>query len=221
VVRNLPLTRLFKDSEPHPDLNVDGFKLVYAGLILPERGINVLLEALQLLHRQGIEDVHLFLIGPDTSLDYMHEIESFAQDHELANQVHLMGYVFHDQIKHYLANANVGLLPGLPTRQFRNPAIATKLLEYMLCALPVLSVDHAHHRVFIEEADCGLLVPFADSSAHAEAILWLRDNPDEAEAMGQRGRRLILEKYTWEMEQSRLLDFYRDLLAGEREFDES
>jgi glycosyltransferase involved in cell wall biosynthesis len=207
------LTQLFADPQPHPDLDVDGFKLVYAGLILPERGINVLLEALHLLHQQGIRDVDLFLIGPDTSPAYMQEIESYAQGHQLSGQVRLMGYVPHDQIKNYLANAHVGLLPGLPTRQFRNPAIATKLLEYMLCGLPILSVDHAHHRVFIEEADCGLLVPFEDPSAHAEAILWLMENPEKAEAMGHRGRKLILEKYTWEMEQSRLLAFYQELLA--------
>ncbi len=212
VVRNLPLSQLFADPQPHPALDVEGFKLLYVGLILPERGINILLEALDLLHTQGIRDVYLFLIGPDTSPAYMQEIETFARSHELSDQVRLLGYILHDQIKHYLANAHVGLLPGLPTRQFRNPAIATKLLEYMLSELPILGVDHAHHRVFVEEADCGLLVPFADPAAHAEAILWLREHPEQARAMGQRGRALILERYTWEMEQDRLLEFYQDLL---------
>lgn len=212
IVRNLPFAGLFEDPQPHPALDVDGFRLIYVGLIMPERAIGVLLEALHLLRQQRIENVHLFLIGPDTSPAYTREIERYAQSHKLADQVRLLGYVPHDQLKHYLANANVGLLPGLPTRQFRNWNIATKLLEYMLCELPILGVAHDHHRVFVEEADCGLLVPFEDPAAHAEAILWLRDHPEQARAMGQRGRALVLERYTWEMEQTQLIEFYQELL---------
>jgi glycosyltransferase involved in cell wall biosynthesis len=110
-----------------------------------------------------------------------------------------------------LANADVGLVPGLRTRQFANPGISTKLLEYMLCRLPVISVDHVHHQAFIQECDCGLIVPPTDISAHANAILWMRDNLEAARAMGQRGRAMVLARYTWEQEQAQLLSFYETL----------
>lgn len=215
VVRNMPFTSLFEGAKPHPVLDVDGFKLIYVGLILPVRGINVLLTTMQILRQQGQRDVHLFLVGPETSPAYMQEFHTFVQNHQLADQVHWLGYVPHDQIKHYLTNAHVGMLPGLRTRQSRNPGIATKLLEYMLCGLPIISVDHPHHTIYIEECDCGLIVSPQDASAHAEAILWLRDHPDKARAMGQRGRDMVRDHYTWEREQSQLLTFYRALLQTE------
>jgi glycosyltransferase involved in cell wall biosynthesis len=211
VLRNLPFATLFENAEPHPALDVDGFKLIYVGLILPKRGIDVLLAAMQILRQQGQKDVHLFLIGPDTSPAYIQEIQALVRDHQLFDQVHWLGYVPHDQIKHYLANAHVGLVPGAPTRQYRNPGISTKLLEYMLCGLPIVSVDRPHHLVYLEESNCGLAVPLGDAPAHAEAILWLRDHPHEARTMGLRGRAMVLDHYTWEREQSRLLEFYQKL----------
>ena len=202
IVRNLPFATLFEGAEPHPLLDVDGFKLIYVGLILPKRGINVLMDAMRLLREQGHTDVHLFLIGPDTSPAYIQEILTFAQTHQLANQVRWLGYVPHDQLKHYLANADASVAPGLHTRQYKNQSIATKLFEYMLSGLPIVSADHSQWRLYIEESHCGLVVPPQDASAHAEAILWLRDHPQEARTMGQRGQAMVLDHYTWEQELS-------------------
>jgi glycosyltransferase involved in cell wall biosynthesis len=213
VVRNLPLASLFEGVQPHPALDVEGLRLIYAGLILPRRGIDVLVEAMRLLRQQGYQDVYLFLAGPDTSPAYRREIEAFVQTHQLAEQIRWLGYVPHDQVKHYLANADVGLVPGLRTHQTSRPSLSTKLFEYMLSALPVVAADHAYHRVYIEECDCGRIVPTTDADALAEAIVWLRDHPDQARAMGQRGREMVLARYTWEQEQSHLLAFYQTLLT--------
>jgi glycosyltransferase involved in cell wall biosynthesis len=216
VVRNLPVADLFEDAEPHPALDSGGFKLIYVGLILPERGIDVLLEAMHVLHQRDVRDIYLYLIGPDTSPAYTKRIQSFVQTHQLTDHVRWLGYVPHGQIKHYLANAHVGMIPGLRTRQFRNPGLSTKLFEYMLCGLPIISVDHSHHRIYVEECNGGLMVSPKDASAYAEAIVWLRDHPSEARAMGQRGRTMVLNHYTWEQEQSRLLAFYQELLLADQ-----
>lgn len=216
VVRNLPLASLFENPRPHPALDVDGFKLIYVGLILPKRGINVLLETMRLLRQHGVEDVYLFLIGPDTSPAYIQEIQTFAQTHQLAKHIRWLGPIPHHLLKHYLSSADVGLAPGLHTRQYSNPGLTTKLFEYMLCGLPIISADYPHRRVYIEEGNCGLVVSAEDTKAHAEAILWLRDHLDTSRAMGQRGRALVLNHYTWEQEQSHLLAFYQEILQTER-----
>jgi len=212
VARNLPFAAMFQEAEPHSALDVKGFKLIYVGLILPKRGIHVLLEAIHILQQRGIDDVSLFLLGPDTSPAYIQELLGFAQAHHLADRIHWLREVPHDELKHYLAAADAGLAPGLVTRQYKNPGITTKLFEYMLCGLPVISADYPHRRVYIEEANGGLVVPPEDAAAWADAILWLRDHPQEVRAMGKRGREMVLGHYTWEQEQSRLLSFYNALL---------
>lgn len=209
VVRNLPLAHLFQNASPHPALNVAGFKLIYVGIIVPERGIEIILEAMHLLHRQGYKDIYLFLIGPESTQAYVNQLESLAQSFELNDKVQWLGYIPHDKLKHYLKNADAGLNPGLSTPQFNNPSIGTKLFEYMLCGLPIISVDQPHHRIYIDECQGGRLVPIEDSSSHADAIMWLRNHPKLAREMGNRGRKMVLENYTWEKEESRMLTFYQ------------
>ncbi|MFW6116408.1 MAG: glycosyltransferase family 4 protein [bacterium] len=214
VARNLPIARIFEGAEPHPELAVDTPKLIYVGLILPERGIDVLLEAVRILARQE-RDIKLYLIGRETSPGYMKEIRTFVKANELIDKVHWLGYVPHDKIKHYLANADIGVAPGLRTRQYENPGICTKLFEYMICSLPIVSADHPHRKKYIDECHCGLTVPPQDATAWAEAIAWLLDHPEESQTMGTRGREMVLDHYTWEEEQSRFLAFYESLVDSE------
>lgn len=212
VVRNLPVQVLFADPQPHPSMDVPAFRLIYVGLILPQRGIGVLLEAMRLLAEQGVRDVVLFLIGPETSPAYMRDVRSFVHEHGLDDQVRWLGPVPPDQLKHYLTAADAGVAPGLYTAQYSRPSLFTKLFEYMLAGLPTVVADYPWSRPYVEEGQCGIVVPAEDAAAYAQAIRWLRDHREEAREMGRRGREVVLRKYTWEREQERLIAFYREIL---------
>lgn len=214
VVRNLPAAALFEDAQPHPALDVPGLRLIYVGLLLPQRGIQTLLEAIQQMDTEGITDVSLFLIGPETSANYIQELQTFAKTHKLEDRIRWLGAIPHDQLKHYLSNADVGLIPGQPTKQYTRPALSTKLFEYLLCELPLISVDYNYTRPFIEKSACGLIVENTPQS-FAAAIKQLRSATDERRAMGTRGRAMVLAHYTWEQEQSELFRFYARLLEKE------
>ena len=41
---------------------------------------------------------------------------------------------------------------------------------------------------------------------------WILDHPDEAEAMGRRGRAAVEEKYNWEREAEKLVALYKELM---------
>jgi glycosyltransferase involved in cell wall biosynthesis len=211
VVRNLPHASLFEGGYPHPDMGLKRFKLIYVGLILPKRGIDIVLDAMRLLHENGYTNVHLFLVGGAISETYMSRINGFCEFHSISDHVSWLGYVPHNILKDYLICADVGLLPGLPTRQYRKPALATKLFEYMLCRLPVIAADFAGNRQFVEEAQSGIVVPPEDAKAFADAVRLLANNPEKAKAMGESGRTYVLSNYTWEIEQERLLSFYAQL----------
>ncbi len=94
---------------------------------------------------------------------------------------------------------------------------SNRLYESLLAGLPVLVSDFPRWRAFVEEHRCGLAVDPHDPDAIAAAMLWLADHPEETRAMGQRGRRAVLARYTWDHEADKLLDLYRRLLgaAGE------
>jgi glycosyltransferase involved in cell wall biosynthesis len=90
----------------------------------------------------------------------------------------------------------------------------TKLFEYMAAGIPIIASDFPLWRSIIQEAGCGLLVDPFDTRALASAIERLMTNPDEAEAMGRRGRKAVEERFNWANEERTLLSFYSSLLPG-------
>ena len=113
-----------------------------------------------------------------------------------------------------LGRCQVGLAVLHPTPSYLE-AYPTKLFEYQAAGLPVVASDFDVIRPFVEPDDCGLLVDPLDAGAVARAVRWLLEHPAEAQAMGERGRQAVRERYGWAAEGRRLVAFYRALLAGD------
>ena len=74
----------------------------------------------------------------------------------------------------------------------------TALLDAMAAGRPVVISRTAYPVIDVEAEGIGLFVDGADPAAWAAAIRRLADNPDEAEAMGRRARRLCESTYNIE-----------------------
>ena len=48
----------------------------------------------------------------------------------------------------------------------------------------------------------------------AQAIAFLRDNPEEAKRMGENGRRVVKEEFNWGVEEKKLFALYEDILRS-------
>ena len=44
-----------------------------------------------------------------------------------------------------------------------------------------------------------------------EAINYILNNPKEAKKMGENGRKMVIEKYNWDIEKKKLIDLYQEL----------
>jgi glycosyltransferase involved in cell wall biosynthesis len=110
-----------------------------------------------------------------------------------------------------LGNARAGLLVLKPV-EHEMVTLPIKLFEYMAAGIPVISSDFPVWRKIVEGAGCGLLVDPGDTDAIAGAMQWILDNPEEAQAMGDRGRRAVVDQLNWDVEAKTMSDFYRDVL---------
>jgi len=89
-----------------------------------------------------------------------------------------------------------------------------KMFEYMSAGLPVIASDFNSWREIIEGNNCGICVNPLDPKEIADAIKYIINNPKEAKQMGENGKKAILEKYNWSIEEKKLFRVYNKLLKG-------
>lgn len=126
--------------------------------------------------------------------------------------VRFEGWVSREGVADILANARAGLVVLRPI-EHEMLTLPIKLFEYMAAGVPVISSDFPLWRQFVDEAECGVLVDPESPEEIAKAMRWMLDNPDEAEAMGQRGRAAVLDRFNWEQEAEAMIQMYETLLG--------
>ena len=72
------------------------------------------------------------------------------------------------------------------------------VLEAMASALPVVATPVGGTPELLEDGVHGYLIPVGDSAALANSIIRLLDDRCLAAEMGQRGRELVEDSYTWD-----------------------
>jgi glycosyltransferase involved in cell wall biosynthesis len=82
------------------------------------------------------------------------------------------------------------------------------LLEGMACGIPALCTDVASMPEVVVNGVTGFVVPPNNPAALREKLCWLRDHPAQAAALGQTGRRRVLDFFTWNAVVNRCLDLY-------------
>ena len=88
-----------------------------------------------------------------------------------------------------------------------------KLFEYMQNGIPVICSDHVIWKELVDAENCGISVDPYKPEAIKEAILYLLNNPDEADRMGENGHTAVLREYNWSTQERKLLDFYDDIIV--------
>jgi glycosyltransferase involved in cell wall biosynthesis len=86
------------------------------------------------------------------------------------------------------------------------------ILEYMAAARPVVATDAGGAREAIQEGDTGFVVPVGDDRALATRIIELLQAPEQASAMGERGRRLVRQKFSCASQLAHTQELYDRLL---------
>jgi glycosyltransferase involved in cell wall biosynthesis len=104
----------------------------------------------------------------------------------------VVGYVSLEVLSRYYQEASVFCLPS------KLEPYAIAFLEAFAHGLPVVTTDLGIKNDYVTNGENGYLVKLGDIERLSEALVDLIRNPEKCRVMGEKGRRLVLERYTWE-----------------------
>ena len=168
---------------------------------LPLKGLVFLIEALAKLRTE--RDAELVVIGKRPARGPVADaIDRYA----LGHAVRFVSELHVTELVRLYATASVACVPSI-YEGFSLPAIET-----MACEVPLVATTAgALPEVVGRDGDAALLVPPSDAGALAVAIARLLDDPELGTAMGARGRRRVLERFTWRAAAEATADAYREV----------
>lgn len=171
----------------------------YIGGITKIRGIFEMLEAVE------DTDVTLYLAGSFED----DKLKSDVQTQNGYSNAQYMGFIGRSQVQNLLSTVSAGLVTLHPIPKYLT-ALPVKMFEYMIAEVPVISSNFPYWKDIVDDAQCGICVDPQKPQEIKAAIKYILDNPEIARAMGENGRKMVLQKYNWEIERVKLLSIYAD-----------
>ncbi|MDR0593219.1 MAG: glycosyltransferase family 4 protein [Bifidobacteriaceae bacterium] len=179
---------------------------VYAGGVNPARGLGSVVRALA-----ELEGVHLAVVVNNLGTAVSH-LQAEAQRLGLADRLHLVPFVPHDQVTRYLESADLGLSP-LSRAPNHDVALTNKFCEYIEAGLPVVTSDTPEQARLVRELDLGEVFTADDPADLARAVRRALDRLDALKSR-LRGDQDLRWRFSWAAQAEVLARVYAEEAAA-------
>lgn len=203
VFANLPQPGTFRRAFP----SVKGPFILFLGRLSAQKGLDLLVKGFALTAREH-PDLDLVIAGPDSD-GYGSIIRSLVQEAGLSARVHFPGMLSHELKLAALVDARLFALTSYAEN------FGAVITEALACGLPVLMSDRVNIHEDIVAGGGGLSVECSGEAVAAGIDRMLAD-PSRLAAMGQAGRRLVRERYTWDVIVPNLVGRYETMIRQAR-----
>lgn len=179
-------------------------EICYIGSISKVRGVTELVQSISNL------DVKLNLAGKFNS----RALEIEVRENKGWDQVKYFGFISRPKVQDLLNRSKIGVIILHPTTSYIN-ALPVKLFEYMLAGIPVIVSNVLLCKEIVEKQECGISVNPFDTIEINKAIQYYINDNTLAKKHGDNGRKAVLAKYSWKIEEKKLLKLYSKLTKNE------
>ena len=171
--------------QAHPELGDAPF-LLFLSRLHYKKGLDILGQAFVEFARTN-DRHHLVVAGKDEGS--RSELVQQIETHNLTDRVHLVGPIYGREKLQALRDADGFVLPS------RQEGFSLAITEALGCGLPV-AITHECHFPEVAEVGAGIITA-VDPSEFAEAMLRITSDETAASQMGEAGRQLVLDRFTW------------------------
>jgi glycosyltransferase involved in cell wall biosynthesis len=174
-------------------------KVVYVGRLINIKGLHLLIRAAPIiLAKRPLTE--FILVGDGPLKD---GLRSLAKQLHVAHAFHFLG--LRTDVNDILKECDIFVLPSL------TEAMPLTVLEAMASGLPVIATKVGGNVELLQHS--GILID-CDSTALANAVLMLLENPLLATELSQRSLLKVTQQYSWEKTTDMLSSVYNELLAS-------
>jgi glycosyltransferase involved in cell wall biosynthesis len=183
------------------------FRLAYHGTLTPWYGADLIVDAVAILRRSGL-DVDAVIIGDG---DQVASLREQVARLGLDGYVHLSGrYLPIETAIATAAAADCGVIPNRPS-EINRFALSSKLFEYVAVGVPVVVSRLQTLSAYFSPDEVSFFEP-DDAGSLAGAVRWVYEHPNEARARASRAA-LRAEEYSWSRGRRDLIHTYKRLVG--------
>ena len=200
VIHNGVRVADFETAIPHDE---GGPYLLAVGRLVPQKGFDVLLEAMAILVKDPAFQCRLLIAGdgPERA-----SLERFADDLALADRVRFLGATDRARISSLFRGAEAFVLPS------RHEPFGIVNLEAMAAGVPIVATAVGGVPEFVVDRETGLLVEPDDSRALARGISRILSERPLRDACVINGSR-VAAQHDWAVLAAEYTDVYRSVLG--------
>lgn len=178
------------NSEPPMVAGLEtGFSVMFAGNIGTAQGVEIIVEAAELLKQYT--DINFVVLGDGSSRERMLK----ENQQRGLNNLHLPGRFPVETMPGFMQKASV-LLVTLTDQPIFSLTVPNKVQAYMAAGRPIIACLNGEGARLVEKARAGLATPAEDAKGLAETVLHLyRLPPAERELMGSNGRKYYKDHF--------------------------
>ena len=196
---------LREDGLPEPSIS-----LLSVGNLLRNKGHALVLAAMLKLVEMGYPIEYTIVgDGPERS-----ELEAIAANPPLAGRVHFVGSVPHQEVWAYYRACDIFVLAS------RVEGFGLVFIEALAAGKPVIGCRGTGGPEDLKAlGDCIELVDPDDVDELVDALGRLAGDPKRRRRMGELGRSIVAERFTWEKAARETVQVYDQVIAGHSSFD--
>jgi L-malate glycosyltransferase len=174
----------------------DAVVVGYLGRLVPEKGLDTLVEAMAALYRRGNLPVRVMalIVGSGSAEDALkQQVDTVG----LGDRFVFTGSVPHSEAPDYMSCLDIFVLPSRTTPTWKEQ-FGRVIIEALSCGVPVIGSDSGQIPNLIRETGGGLVFPEGDAVKLADALERLVRNPAEKTRLAAAGARVVKEQFTCE-----------------------
>ncbi|GAG37700.1 unnamed protein product, partial [marine sediment metagenome] len=176
--------------------------ILFLGRIHPQKGLDLLAKAFEKIAREW-DNAYLMIVGPDSE-GYKIKIEKMLESEGVLNKVIFTGMLSGRKKLIVLGGADIFALPSY------SEGFSMAILEAMICKLPVIITKQCNFPEVTEVGAGNEIDPNVEQLTGALGNLL--GNPELCKKMGEKGRKLVLEKYTWDKTADKMIKVYEEIV---------